>query len=150
MPNVLLSVPHFEQSRDGYCLPACLRMIFAYRGDPVSEATMASRLGTTPFGTPLSNAKRLQTRHVDVNLVSLTAEQLKDLLRQGTPVIVRVWTEMLTYWNQDTSHVAVIVGFDEELVYLNDPAFTRAPQTVIWDGFLAAWAEFDERSIVVT
>ena len=150
MPNVLLSVPHFEQSRDGYCLPACLRMVFAYHGHPTSEATLAQRLGTTLFGTPLSNAQRLQTRRIKVQITSLTVEQLQQHLQQNIPVIVRLWTQMLTYWHQDTSHVALVVGFDEESVYLNDPAFADAPQLVVWDSFLAAWAEFDERSIIVS
>ncbi len=150
MPNVLLSVSHFEQSRDGFCLPTCLRMVLAYRGQVISEATLARRLQTTPFGTPLSNARRLQSQRINVNITSLTVEQLQQHLLQNIPVIVRVWTEMLTYWNEDTSHVAVVVGLDEESVYLNDPAFTDAPQLVVWDSFLAAWAEFDERSIIIS
>jgi predicted double-glycine peptidase len=125
-------------------------MIFAYRGDLIAEATLVKRLGTTKFGTPLSNAQRLQTRHTNVHVTSLTVEQLQQHLRQGIPVIVRVWTEMLTYWDRDTSHVAVVVGFDEESVYLNDPAFSTGPQSIVWDSFLAAWAEFDERSVIIT
>ena len=37
MRNVLLPVPHFEQSRDGACLPACARMVLAYWDDVRQE-----------------------------------------------------------------------------------------------------------------
>ncbi len=59
MRNVLLPVPHFEQSRDGACLPACVRMILAFWGDPRPESQIAAQLGTKPFGTPISNVVRL-------------------------------------------------------------------------------------------
>ena len=42
-----------------------------------------------------------------------------------------------------------VVGFDDVQVYLNDPAFANAPQMVLWDSFLAAWAEYDETAILI-
>jgi len=56
---------------------------------------------------------------------------------------------MLDYWDSSTSHVVVVVGFDDTHVYLNDPAMPEAPQEVLWDSFLAAWAEFDEIAVVI-
>ena len=56
---------------------------------------------------------------------------------------------MLTYWKEETFHAVVVVGYDDEQLYLNDPAFAAAPQTVGWDSFLAAWAEYDEVAIVI-
>jgi hypothetical protein len=43
----------------------------------------------------------------------------------------------------------VVVGYDESVVYLNDPAFASAPQPVVWDAFLAAWAEYDETAVAI-
>lgn len=56
---------------------------------------------------------------------------------------------MLTYWTEASFHVLVVVGFDDEKVYLNDPAFADAPQVALWDSFLAAWAEYDEAAVVI-
>jgi uncharacterized protein YvpB len=56
---------------------------------------------------------------------------------------------MLDYWEVETSHVVVVIGFDESLVYLNDPAFSLVPQAVLWDAFLAAWAEYDETAVLI-
>ncbi|MBK9092644.1 MAG: C39 family peptidase [Anaerolineae bacterium] len=50
MPNVLLPVPFFRQSRDGFCLPACAAMILAYWGQMTSEAEMSKLLQTKSSG----------------------------------------------------------------------------------------------------
>jgi len=150
MPNALLPVPHFEQSRDGACLPACLRMVLAYWGHHYSETEMAKILGTKDFGTPISNVERIRQYGYQVEMGMITETQLKAHLVAGSPVIARVWTAMLDYWPAEvSSHVVVVVGFDEAYVYLNDPALTKAPQPTGWNSFLAAWAEFDETAIML-
>jgi len=148
MPNVLLSVPHFEQSRDGYCLPTCVQMVLAYLGEKLTEAVLVKQLGTKQYGTPIRNAERLRSRGYAVTVGSLTRADLEIYLVNERPVITRVWTAMLDYWDVPTSHV-VVVGYDESALFLNDPAFSSAPQTVSWDGFLAAWAEYDETAVVI-
>ena len=150
MPNVLLPVPHFEQSRDGTCLPACVQMILAYLGDERTEADLATLLGTKEYGTPIRQAERLWQDGYDVQCCQLARTDLETYLNDGLPVIVRVWTAMLDYWTITTSHVVVIVGYDERSVFLNDPAFSTAPQQVVWDAFLAAWAEYDETAVVIS
>ena len=150
MPTVLLPAPHFSQSRDGACLPACVRMVLAYWGHQQSEAELAELLGTRSFGTPISNVARLQAQGYRVDFGSLTTAELKAYLLANKPVMARVWTAMLDYWSAEiTSHVVVVVGFDETHVYLNDPALIQAPQLTLWDSFLAAWAEFDETAVVI-
>ena len=39
--STILDVPHFEQSGEGYCLPACARMVLAYLGMERTEAEIA-------------------------------------------------------------------------------------------------------------
>ncbi len=147
----MLKTPHFKQSKDGLCLPACARMVLAYWGYTVSEAGVAKILGTKPFGTPISNIKQLRQIGYQVDLASLTLAQLKAYINNGHPVITQVWTTMLDYWGWETgsSHIVVVIGFDETFVYLNDPAFVEAPRRILWDGFLAAWAEFDEMAVLI-
>ncbi|MEM7345060.1 MAG: C39 family peptidase [Chloroflexota bacterium] len=150
MPNVLLPVPHFEQSRDGTCLPTCARMVLAHWGQSYSEADLAVMLDAKPYGVPISNIKHLQQHGYQVEFGSLTIEQLQSHLLAGHPIIARVWTIMLDYWPDEvTSHVVVVVGFDETDIYLNDQTLSKAPQLIVWNGFLAAWAEFDEMAAVV-
>ena len=150
MPSVLLSVPHFEQSRDGACLPACVRMVLAFWEKNLPEADIAKTLGTKEYGTPFSNVERFRQHGYQVDFGSLAMDQLKDHLTANRPVIARVWTAMLDYWQDEiTSHVVVVVGFDDAHIYLNDPALTKASQSTTWDSFLAAWAEFDETAATI-
>ncbi len=149
MPTVLLPVPHFEQSDYGYCLPACARMVLAYQNRQMSEEELAEILGTQSFGTPISHINRLIALQYRVTYRSFSEAELKSNLLQGIPVIARVWTGFLTYWAEESFHVVVVIGFDDEQVYLNDPAFADAPQTTPWDSFLAAWAEYDEVGVVI-
>lgn len=149
MPSVWLPAPRYSQSRDGACLPACVRMALAYWGDPRDEAEIATLLGTRSFGTPLSNATRLSAWGYNATLAGLSRSALEALLHEGVPVIARVWTPMLDYWPVDTPHVVLIVGYDEQAVFINDPAFAETTHSVPWDAFLAAWAEFDETVVVI-
>ena len=84
-----------------------------------------------------------------VDFGSLTQAKLTTHLLNGQPVIARVWTDMLGYGKNSTSHVVVVNGFDDTHVYLNDPALSTPQQPVLWNGFLAAWAEFDETAAVI-
>jgi len=125
-------------------------MVLAYWGHQQSEAELAELLGAKSFGTPISNVIRLQAQGYRVDFGSLTVAKLKAHLLANRPVIARVWTAMLDYWSEEiTSHGVVVVGFDETHVYLNDPALTQVPQPTSWDSFLAAWAEFDETTVVI-
>ena len=151
MPNVLLPVPHFEQSRDGACLPACARMVLAYWDDVRQEEKIRGLLGTRSFGTPISSITRLSAWGYDVTLVDqISRLMLEKHLDDGEPLIARVWTAMLDYWQQATSHVVVLIGYDENHVILNDPALSAQGHSVLWDSFLAAWAEFDETTVIIT
>ena len=76
MPNTLLSVPHFEQSRDGMCLPACSRMILAYWRHNLSERKLARLLKTDSWGTPISNIQLLSKLRYDVDFGSFSQDKL--------------------------------------------------------------------------
>lgn len=150
MPNALLPVPHYEQSRDGACLPTCARMILAYWADVRSEAEIANLLGTKSFGTPISNITRLRAWRYTVSVEEhMSRTTLEGNLDTGVPIIARVWTAMLDYWQQITSHVLVVIGYDDEHVIVNDPALSSGAHAILWDAFLAAWAEFDETAVVI-
>ena len=149
MPNVLLQAPHYSQSRDGMCLPACVRMVLAHQGRYFSEDALAALLKTKDFGTPISNAVRLKQWGLSIEVGPCTENRLRAELLEGRPIIARVWTAMLDYWGVETSHVVVVVGFDDEGVYLNDPATEIWPIHVSWNGFLAAWFEFGQTAVII-
>jgi ABC-type bacteriocin/lantibiotic exporter with double-glycine peptidase domain len=149
MPSNLLSVPHYRQSHPGACLPACARMVLAYWQHDSSEADLAHLLGTREFGTPAPNIHRLQKLGFSITYESVTLSLIKERLTNRIPPVAFVKTGDLPYWNENTAHALVVVGFDGVAIYVNDPAMIQAPQTVPVDYFLLAWSEFDHRYAVI-
>jgi ABC-type bacteriocin/lantibiotic exporter with double-glycine peptidase domain len=119
-------------------------MVLAFCGVQVSEAELSRLIRKTRAGTPVLNIELLAHVGFGVSVESgaFDAEQLKQFLDDGCPIIVAVMTGPLSYWKTDRRHSVVVVGYDDKSVYLNDPKFSDAPWRVSWEAFLAAWEEF--------
>ena len=65
--SAILPVPHYRQSKEGYCLPACARMVLAYLGIERTEAEISQLLGTRGIGTPGFAIQRLTAWGVRVD-----------------------------------------------------------------------------------
>jgi len=69
-------------------------------------------------------------------------ETLEMYLEVGLPVVAYVDTGFLmSYWTESTNHAVVVVGIEDERIYLNDPFFQAAPQILSLNEFLSAWIE---------
>jgi ABC-type bacteriocin/lantibiotic exporter with double-glycine peptidase domain len=124
-------------------------MVLEFYGYPISEAKLGRRLGTQAFGTPAPNLSRLERLGFTVFYESITLATLRANLEAGIPCLVFVLTGDLPYWNENAAHVMVAIGIDDEAIYVNDPAFDKAPQTIPLDYFLLAWSEFDHRCAII-
>ena len=124
-------------------------MVLEFLGQPTGEAELAHLLGTQAFGTPALNLHRLEQLGFSVIYESATLAILRPRLQAGIPCLVFVRTGDLPYWNEDTAHVLVAIGIDDESIHVNDPAFDEAPQTIPLDYFLLAWSEFDHRCAII-
>ncbi|MBC8446677.1 MAG: peptidase C39 family protein [Chloroflexi bacterium] len=144
MPNDLLPIPHYRQSRPGACLPACVRMVLASLGDGIAEAHLVARvMGSYWFGTPASHVLRLSSLGYRVTYERTTLEQLRVYLARQVPCIVFLRTGGLPYWDEDVPHAVVVLGIEEAMVYFHDPALDAGPTAVDAAAFLLAWAEMD-------
>lgn len=147
----VIALPHFQQSADGQCLPACGRMVLTYLGMSLSEAEVGRTIGAKPFGTPTFAIQRLSKLGLQVNYKEWSTSALLAVLGEKRPLIAFVRTGFLDYWQEDFAHAVVVVGaVDNEQVWVHDPAKETSPLSVSWDGFLAAWAEFGYRGATVT
>ena len=45
----MIPVPHYQQSTPYTCLPACVRMVLAFRGHQHAEAELAQIFNTVPL-----------------------------------------------------------------------------------------------------
>ena len=149
MPNDWLQVPHFRQSQDGRCLPACVRMVLAHLGREMDEPELARLLKTRPFGTPADNVRLLSQLGCSIVFERGTEHDLRRWLDQGVPPIIFLKTDALPYWEDEDAHAVVLVGLTSDTAYLNDPAFDAAPQAAPLEHFLLAWSEFDYEYAVI-
>jgi uncharacterized protein YvpB len=85
-------------------------------------------------------------------------ETLRQHLEADHPIIVPVDTALLPYWmtRQDvpaaeriTDHAVVVVGLDDQHIFVNDPGFASAPQAVELAWFYDAWQNFALRYAII-
>ena len=116
----ILSVPHYLQLDDGYCLPACVQMVLAYWGIAREQRAIAEKLGLIPgAGVPGSRLKTLSSKKLKVTYGSGELVDLTKALEQAIPPIILVYTGELPYWEQATAHAVVLLGLDEQVVHLS-------------------------------
>ena len=145
MPKHLLKVPHHKQQKESDCLAACAAMLLTAQNIHLPYSQLLAVLDVAPWGTPHRNF-RLLAEHMPHIQVTYRQGSLADLFQaidQGHPVVVFVWTGELSYWQIETGHAVVIVGYDQHYFYLNDPAFDEASQIVTHGDLDLAWIAYD-------
>jgi len=148
----ILPVPHYQQSKEGYCLPACARMVLAYLGIERTEAEISQLLGTRGIGTPGFAIQRLTAWGIQVDYRSWSLPEVLSALAAKQPLIIGVQTVFLDYWKDNFAHAIVIVGVNPNAqeFWVHDPAQPVAPLRVSLNGLLAAWGEFSYRGAVLS
>jgi ABC-type bacteriocin/lantibiotic exporter with double-glycine peptidase domain len=149
----LLSVSHRPQSQQSDCLAACAQMVLDYLHIPITYTRLLDILEVDSTGSYFSKLTKLEP---ELGLTIELAQGSDDLdlilryLAEGLPLIAYVNTgELTSYWTVATFHALVVVGLDEELVYVNDPYFADAPKAIPHAEFILAWLEQDYRYGVI-
>jgi ABC-type bacteriocin/lantibiotic exporter with double-glycine peptidase domain len=150
VPNTLLPVPHQRQQQEADCLAACAAMVLAYLNVQIKYQQLLRLLKVKPYGTPGQNLKYLSSLGLQIAYREGSLEQIKNYLQNDVPCITLVRTADLSYWDYGTDHAVVVVGFDEQTIYVNDPAFDNRPIPVPVVEFELAWMAFDYRYGVIT
>lgn len=147
---LLNGIKHWRQRREGDCLVACCKQVLTYLGIEKEEGWLWQRLhadGVTPF----SNMERLApTLGVIVEIYTGgTPDAFAPYLESGLPVLVAVDADDVQFWPYTHHHAVVVVGFDEQQVFVHDPMQVEAPLAVYLDSFLLAWSRRDEQYAVM-
>jgi ABC-type bacteriocin/lantibiotic exporter with double-glycine peptidase domain len=150
-PRVILTVPFVPQRNHGECLVACAAMALAHLGRQVDYQRLARVIDLTPIGTPFPNIRRLASSSLHVHVRHGDLQVLYDHLQRGQPCVASVQADHLPHWRgEDFAHAVVVVGMDEDFVYLHDPAVAIYPLRVGLGDFDLAWLERDEEFAVFT
>ena len=152
MPKRLLTVPHHKQQRESDCLTACAAMALDTLDVYVPYQQLLEILDVASWGTPHRSIKHLADHFTNI-VVTYKQGALPDLFQEidsGHPVIVFVWTGDLPYWTVETWHAVVIIGYDNQHFYINDPAVSDAPQIVSHGDLDLAWIAYDSYWAMLT
>ena len=150
MPKVLLSLPHQHQQSDGDCLAACAAMVLAHLGHTANYAQLLRLLKVKAYGAPAGNIRLLESLGLTTVYSQTDLAGLEAMLQEGHPVVVFVRTGQLPYWARSTDHALLVVGYDEGLLYVNDPAQSEAPIAVPRADFELAWLEMNNRYALIS
>ena len=150
MPPILLDVAHFRQRAEADCLAACAATVLRNLGRAVDYQSLLKLLDIRSYGAPAGNLRRLSQLGLRVFYRSGNVSGLEAQLAKGKPAIVFVRTRELPYWEQDTAHALVIVGYDREAIFVLDPFYpAEAPIAVARGDFELAWLERDYYHAVI-
>ena len=144
MTAILLPVAHREQVSEAECVAVCVAMVLDYIGINASYERVMQILQTKEWGTVVSRIQALEQLGVLVIYKQGTFAELQTHLSNNHPPIAFVATRELPYWNGDEQHAVVVVGLDDNYIYLNDPAFPTPAIPVSRGDFDLAWLEWDE------
>ena len=118
-------------------------MVLQHIGVETTQSRLNRLFGLTSIGAPYSNIRRLDQLGIQVTVAAGDDSTIRSAIDRNQPVIVFIKTGDLSYWPDNTSHAIVVVGYDDEHVFLNDPVFVDAPKRSAWNEFMLAWSEQD-------
>ena len=150
-PTVMLTVPDVRQSTDYTCGPSSLQAVLAYWGIEVREDEIAKAAHATPAdgSTRFALVKAARGYGVTATLVQpMGIPALEAAVRKGLPVIVAIqaWkdepgVDYATDW--DDGHYVVVIGFDKDHIYVEDPSILGSKGVMTRTEFLARWHDED-------
>jgi len=127
-------------------------MVLGFVGRPVEYPQLLALLRIRNFGAPAGNIRNLAQVGLSVTYSVTDVDGLIRLLQEGIAAIIFLRTGDRPYWQHNSDHAVVVVGFDNDtqLIYLNDPYFDEAPIAVPLSDFELAWLERDYHYAVIT
>ncbi len=151
--NKMLNVKPFQETLGiGVCGAASLKIVLGYYGVVKSEGELCRMCGTTvELGTDDEGIVRAAGELgfcAEVKNDS-SFEDIAQWLNRGVPVIVDWFTRgRIDYADEDVAdgHYSVVVGLDDEYIYLQDPEIGKLRKLTRED-FLSVWFDFTGHTI---
>ena len=147
---LLNDIKLWRQRRDYDCLVACCKMVLDYLGINKDEHWLRTRLAIGDI-TPFPNIKRLTDELGMVSVIAKWGEPttFEPYIEAGLPVIVAVDTDSSNYWPYVANHAVVMIGFNNEMVFVHDPNQRESPLEVDIDTFMLAWSRRDFQYAII-
>lgn len=156
----LLKIKIFQQSDDSLCGPAVIKMVLEYYNKKVEESEITKLCKHTyELGTDDVHMKKAVEK-LGFNVViknNCTISDLKYWISKKNPVIVDWFSGVLEETSKNekfiynkklpidigtpNGHSSIVVGVDDEYVYLVDPYIAKIRKMTIVD-FMRVWFDF--------
>jgi ABC-type bacteriocin/lantibiotic exporter with double-glycine peptidase domain len=147
-PNNLLPVKPFQETlHQSMCGPASLKMVFDYYGIEKSEAQIAKMCNVDEnLGTDDKTLKQVaEELGFKVEIKNNSAfEDIQGWLDKKVPVMVNWFTRgRADYKDSEVAdgHYSVVVGLDDEFIYIQDPEIGKL-RKIVRDDFMKVWFDF--------
>ncbi len=146
-PNLLPVKPFQETLHQSMCGPASLKMVFDYYGIEKSEAELAKLVAMTDkLGIDDQEIKRVaESLGFKVEIKNESSfEDIQKWLDEKVPVIVNWFTRgRADYEDSEVAdgHYSVVVGLDNEFIYLQDPEIGKL-RKIEKNDFMKVWFDF--------
>jgi predicted double-glycine peptidase len=132
MNKILLDVKPFQEKlNSSYCGPATMKIVLCYYGIDKSEDELAGIMGwNKDLGVDDNGFKKAAESlgfKAEIKNES-TFEDIQTWLEKGVPVVVDWFTRgRKDYENSEVAdgHYSVVMGLDDENVYLQDPELVK-------------------------
>lgn len=145
----MLAVSHLQQRSQADCLPTCAQMALTYLGLKPSYPALLKLLETRSFGTPFRNLQRLQQLDVQVTCQACSGDEFPTFLNAGWPLIASVNTADFGYWSTAVDHAVLVVGADQQAIYVHDPSMRSGPTPIALTEFALAQLKFDHLCAII-
>ena len=147
---MMLDVPHYQQSTPYTCLPACVRMLLAFRGRDHTKEELSHAFNTVPLLGTLPENVVSSLEGMGLHALwfeNVTLDRLRSLLAYGWPIITLLRAADLPHGTTGLHAVVVIELAGGKITFL-DPAHTNKT-TMQESDFVQAWSMLDHQGIVV-
>lgn len=152
-PTVMLEFPETRQATNFSCGASCVQAILHYYGISIREDKLIKGMGVDKTGVsppPIANFLRKFGLQADI-ITGMSLPQLFDFTAQHIPVIVafQAWNDLEPgvefYKNSyEDGHYAVVVGFDENNIFFDDPSILAHHGFLSKQDFLDRWHDKDD------
>ena len=126
-------------------------MILSYLGIEKDETWLWKQLRAGQI-TPLFNVQNLATElglAVEIGSWRDDLTLFASYIELGLPVIIAVDADNADEWPYYKDHAVVVVGYDDQHVFVNDPAQPTGAVEVEMNNFLLAWSSRDYAYAVI-
>jgi len=133
----MIKLKLIKQRKEAYCGPICLRMIIDYFGIKISELKLVKLCKTDSHG---SRAVNIIKAAKSLGLKGFVKDfcEIKDLRNY---VVKKKWPVIVAWFSDDDTHYSVVVGLDNDNVYLADPEENHIKKIKI-NIFRRLWFDF--------